>query len=250
MFRIQVFKDRRMVSVAAVAALMLVVVAAANAQSADSKNGDVIGRIDFEQANLPPANVEIDLKESMFTQIFGLGDAAIAGVAETLSKSSEASAGTRLAAEQLAAARQIIQLASKVVREVRVRGYEKMPDDLSSHLDGQLRGGSWENIVLLRQGDDNVRVSLLRSGESVRGVFVMVGDHGGLVLVNVVCDVSPDNVKELTSAATKIGLENGLAQAIEAKMKRFPARLPTPPTPPTAPAPPAAPAVGGAAKSR
>ena len=35
------------------------------------------------------------------------------------------------------------------------------------------------------------------------------------MFANAVCDVSPENVKKLTSAATKIGLENGLKQAIE-----------------------------------
>jgi hypothetical protein len=44
----------------------------------------------------------------------------------------------------------------------------------------------------------------------------------------VVCDVSPENAKKLTSAATKIGLENGLAQELEAKMQRMRPRLAPP----------------------
>jgi hypothetical protein len=42
--------------------------------------------------------------------------------------------------------------------------------------------------------------------------------------------LSPDNMKKVTAAATKIGLENGLAQVIEAKMPkhRLPPALPPP----------------------
>jgi hypothetical protein len=67
---------------------------------------------------------------------------------------------------------------------------------------------------------------LLRSEGAVRGVFVVAANGGGLFVGNVVCDISPDNVTKLTSAATKIGLENGLAQAIEEKMPKVQHRLP------------------------
>ena len=40
------------------------------------------GRLDFKAANLPEANVEVDLCQEMFRDLFGIGDAAIAGVAE------------------------------------------------------------------------------------------------------------------------------------------------------------------------
>ena len=43
------------------------------------------GRLDFEAANLPTANVEVDLSQAMFKDLFGIGDAAIAGVAEASS---------------------------------------------------------------------------------------------------------------------------------------------------------------------
>jgi hypothetical protein len=36
-----------------------------------------------------------------------------------------------------------------------------------------------------------------------------------------VCDVSPENVKKLSAAATKIGLENGLLQVLEKEMGRL-----------------------------
>ncbi|HVT29177.1 MAG TPA: DUF4252 domain-containing protein [Lacipirellulaceae bacterium] len=213
------------------------------AEPAESSKPEEVGRINFSEADLPPANVELDLSQGMFGDLFGIGDAAIAGVAEALAKSStgESSEGTRMAADKLAAARQIIELANKVVREVRVRAYEKSPGDLSSHFDSQLKSGNWEQILLVRKGDENARVSVIRRDNSIRGIFVVAGGHGGAALVNIVCDLSPQNVKELTSAATKIGLDNGLRQAIEMKMRGMHGRMVAPPRPPLPPKPPRAP---------
>jgi hypothetical protein len=61
-------------------------------------------------------------------------------------------------------------------------------------------------------------------------------------LANLVCDVSPENIKKLTSAAAKIGLENGLQQVLETKMREMHRHgpkthvdaLPVPPRPPKA----------------
>jgi hypothetical protein len=86
----------------------------------------------------------------------------------------------------------------------------------------------WETIARVRKGDENARVSLLRQDGAVRGIFVIATDGSGLVIVNAVCDISPDNVKKLTTAATRIGLENGLAQQINEKMQKMNHRLPPP----------------------
>jgi hypothetical protein len=214
------------------------------AEPAETSKPDMIGRIDFGKASLPPANVELDLSQGMFGDLFGIGDAAIAGVAVALSKSStgEHAEGTRMAAEKLAAARQIIELANKVVCEVRVRAYEKSPGDLSSHFESQLHNGNWEQVLLVRKGEDNAHVSVIRRDNAIRGIFVVAGGHGGEALVNVVCDISPDNVKELTEAATKIGLENGLRRVIEMNMRRVHGPMGGPPRPPLPPKPPRVPA--------
>lgn len=243
MSSIRCFLSRRAGSVGAVAAVVLYV-ATAQAQSADSKSesprGAVTGRIDFADADLPAATVEVDLSQEMFGDLFGLGDAAVAGVAETLLESAGAeNKGTKLAAEQLEAARQILQLGRDVVREARIRVYEDLPEEsgqaesIIGRFDGQLREGNWENLVRVRKDNENVRVSLIRSNGAVRGVFIVAANGNDLVLVNAMCDISPENVKKLTSAATKIGLENGLQQAIESKMQHMKHRLP-----PSAPAPP------------
>jgi hypothetical protein len=237
MTAVQVLMARRAGNRSAIAALVLSVAAAAHAQPAETTPAAPAGRINFGDLDLPPATVEVDLSRQMFSDLFGLGDAAVAGVAETLLKSADGNKGaegTRLAAEQLAAARQIMQLASDVVREVRVRVYEDLPEGaiepgkLISHFDEQLSAGDWENVVRVRDDNDSVRVSLLRSDGAIRGAFIVVADGSDLVLANVVADVSPENVKKLTSAAARIGLENGLQQVIEAKMRELPHRLPPP----------------------
>ena len=247
---IRSFLSRRAGSVGAVAAVVLYV-ATAQAQSVDSKSesprGAVTGRIDFDDADLPAATVEVDLSQEMFGDLFGLGDAAVAGVAETLLESAGAeNKGTKLAAEQLEAARQILQLARSVVREVRIRVYEDLPEEsgqaasIIGRFDGQLSAANWESLVRVRKDDESARISLIRSDGAVRGVFIVAANGDQLVLANAVCDISPENVKKLTSAATKIGLENGLQQAIESKMQHMKHRLPPQtPVPPVPAAPPA-----------
>jgi hypothetical protein len=240
MFEDMCLMIRRSGAIAAVAGLLFYSTIA-QAKSPGAATSDNLGRIDFEQANLPPANIELDLSQAMFGDLFGIGDAAVAGVAETLMKSNKGdhAEAMHLAADQLTAVRQIIGLAGKVVREVRVRAYEKMQEDLSSRFDKQLRDGEWEKVVVLRKGDENARLFIIHRNDSIRGAFVMAGGHGGQVLVNVVCDISPENVKSLTSAATKIGLDNNLEQVLEMKLRK--SRGPMPPAQMRAPSPPRAP---------
>src|SRR3954468_8381406 len=212
---------------------------AATAVRAESPtSSDSVGRIDFEAANLPPANVELDLSQNMFSSVFGISDAAIAGVAETLAKAAkgEHAEGTKLAADQLAAARQVVGLVGKVVHEVRVRAYEKSADDLFSRLEKQLSSDNWERVALARKGNESARVYAIYRDNAIRGVFIIASKHDGQALVNVVCDLSPDNVKSLTAAVTKIGLDNGLQQQIEMKMRRM--HGPAGPPGPASPAPP------------
>lgn len=241
---------RRAGMIAAVAGLMFHTTIA-KAKPDDSSEPATVGRIDFDAADLPPANVELDLSQGMFENLFGIGDAAVAGVSETLRKSTKGDYGDapHMVANQLAAVQQIIGLTGKVVREVRVRAYEKMSDDLSSKFDKQLRQGEWEKVVVVRKGNENARVFVIRQNDSIRGAFVMAGGHGGQVLVNVVCDISPDNVKSLTSAATKIGLENGLLKELEMKFQKGSGPIgPMPQNPKTPPKPPKPPRAAQPAK--
>jgi len=120
-----------------------------------------------------------------------------------------------------------MQIAGNVIREVRVRIYQELPDDaddaqrLYKPFDEQLRAGNWETLARVRNDEDVVRISAIRKGGALQGIFIVASDGESVALVNVVCDVSPKNVKKLTSAATKVGLENGLAQMIESQMKNL-----------------------------
>lgn len=202
-------------------ALVMYSAVAAQAQHASASPTEAIGRIDFAGANLPPATVEVELGPGMIGDLLGLGKAAIGGVAQTLVESPQGSETTKLAAEQLAAVQEIVQISSEVVQEVRVRVYENGPTDLGSKFTEQLKSSNWNTIVRVHDGDDNVQLSLVRKDGAVRGAFVVAADGDDLVLVNVVCNVSPEKVKTLTAKAVQIGLDNGLQQVIEQKLKHL-----------------------------
>jgi hypothetical protein len=195
--------------VAAVFGLMV----ALNALSSLANETAPAGRLDFEAAKLPTANLEVDLSQETFQSLFGIGDAAIAGITDELSKSEEGEAiKKQLTAQQLDAVRKIAELGGKFIREVRVRAYESLPegaDDVDTMLkpvDAQLRVAKWETVVRLRSDDDMVRVSVLQKEGSIRGIFVAASSDDGIAVANIVCDISPDNVKPLTAAMTKIGM--------------------------------------------
>jgi Domain of unknown function (DUF4252) len=222
------YLSRRHFAADALAATALVLsLSAAYSHAAEEVVKAPAGRLDFAAANLPEANVEVDLSQDMFQDIFGIGDAALAGVAESLLKGSGDDKGDapKLAAHQLEAAREIMQLASNVVREVHVRLYEGLPEGvdgpnaLYKPFEEQLSAGNWETIARVRDDENLVRVAVIRNEGSVKGVFVIATDGESVALANVVCDVSPDNVKKLTSAATTIGLENGLAAQLQLKFQ-------------------------------
>jgi hypothetical protein len=188
------------------------------------------GRLDFEAAKLPAANLEVDLSQDTFRSLFGIGDAAIAGVAETLFKSGDGEEGKnkQLTAEQLDAVRKIVELGGQFVREVRVRAYESLPediDDVDSMLkpfDGQLKAGKWETVVRVRSDDDMVRVAMLQKDGAVRGIFVAVTAGDGIAVANIVCDISPDKVKPLTAAITKIGMSADIQPIVKWTISRTP----------------------------
>lgn len=257
MCRLFYLSRRHFVMDVALTVLVLCTASAAYAQADESDNSAreiPVGRLDFDAADLPEANVEVDLSQEMFRDLFGIGDAAVAGVAESLLKSQskgDAAKATEMAAHQLEAARQILQLAGDVVHEVHVRVYEDLPAEvdgarsLYKPFEEQLKAGDWETLARVRKNDEVVRVAAIRNEGALQGVFVVASDGDSLVLANVVCDVSPENVRKLTSAATKIGLENGLAEEIQRKFRprivisgsevAGPATL-NPPSPPTVPA--------------
>ncbi len=218
---------RRSAGGAAMVAVLLLGATASYAQATASAGDGSTGRIDFAAADLPPANVEVDLTPETFGGLFGLSEAAISGIAESLSQTGDPNEATEIAAEKLAAAQKILLLAKEVVREVHVRVYKEFSEEtdksvnLAARFDEQLRTDDWNNVVKVRDGNESVRVSLLQKGDAIRGLFVVAAEGNEVVVVNVMCDASPENVKKLAAAATKIGLENGLQQLLEQKMKHL-----------------------------
>ena len=66
-----------------------------------------------------------------------------------------------------------------------------------------------------------MQVSAVRADGSIKGVFVIASESNKLVLVNVICDISPENAKRLTTAAVKAGLQAGLDKQLEEAMKHM-----------------------------
>ena len=144
-----VCRERRNMGLPAVA---LVVLSVAQFQATTAAAAPA-GRLNFDSANLPEATVEVDLSQEMFKDLFGIGDAAIAGIAETVLNSVEGGTDknkqAKLAAEQLEAAREIAQLVGNVVREVRVRAYESLPEGAN---DPQKLFGPFDEQLARRSG--------------------------------------------------------------------------------------------------
>lgn len=183
------------------------------------------GRVEFDFPGGAPANVEIDLKNGMLSALTDIAVAAVDGAAEGIRESGQGDA-VRQSTEIMGALREVLGLTGEVVKEVRLRVYEGMEDSstlasMQKYYQEKLDDGSWDNVVKVRDGDENVAVCVHREGSAIRGVFVMVGERDEMVLANVVCELTPDKIKQLTSKATKIGMRFGLGDAIEEMMREI-----------------------------
>jgi hypothetical protein len=150
----------------------------------------------------------------------GLGDAAIAGVAEALQTAPAGNESTqadvKLATNQLAAIRTIVSSVQGAVGEVRVYAASEGMDvaSLVNHYDAKLNESAWTKIVHGRDDEKFATVFLMRDSGAIRGVFVVATEGRELVLVNVLCDISPERIKQITKQATSIGLELGGEDAL------------------------------------
>ncbi len=213
----------------ACAALMCLLTVVARAEDPIASKPDSPGNVDFDYADAPAATVELDLSQGMFHDLFGIGDAAVAGIADALAKSGDSDSkhgaeGAKMASDQLAAARQIVQTVGQVVQGVRLRVYQGVTDQshktdkLVAYYDNKLRTDNWQSILRGHEGNQMVNVWAFRNSGAIKGLFVVAADKGNLLLANVVCDISPENVQKLSTAATNSALQAGLAQFIEMKM--------------------------------
>jgi hypothetical protein len=213
-----------------VAVALYLGVAAAYAQDSSPTAAENLGRVDFDYPGAAKASVEVDLSRDMFGDLFGIGDAALAGVVEALTQSPQGQEGSeaiKQAAAQAAATRELVGIAKDAIHDIRVRIYEGLEqpseekDGVIAHYDEKLSQGGWESTVRIQDGDDKVRVSAVRANGAIKGLFIVAGDGNDLVLVNVTCDLSPENAKKLTTAAVKSGLQAGLEKHLEHALKHM-----------------------------
>ena len=186
------------------------------------------GRVEFDFVGAPPATVEVDVSQGMLAALAGIGQGAIGGISEALVESSSGQGDTavRQSAEHLQAVNQIVAALTGVVHEVRVRVYDDLPPaaqatrgSMIAHYQDKLRSSDWESVVRVRDDDSNVNVCVVRDANAIRGVFVMVAGDEDLVMANLVCELTPEKVHQVSNQATKIGLKVGLEKAIQDAMK-------------------------------
>jgi len=202
---------------------VLILTAKANTSEAPAATPHASGNLEFDYPDAPAAKFELDVGQGMFQDLFGIGEAAVAGVVEGLAQSSTANGGedeAKATAEGLAAVQHVVQLVGKFVQGARVHGYEldgDKADDakkLEAYYTKKLRTQSWQTIFRVRDGDETYAVSTLRSAGAIKGLFIFCSDGSDVYLLNIVCDISPENVKELTSAAAKMGIKASTNQAM------------------------------------
>src|SRR5262249_51970044 len=116
----------------------------------------------------------------------------------------------------------IIANVQQAVGEVRVRVYQGQDDEgkvdpkaVAKHYADKLAGTEWAKIVQVRDRDESATVFVMRREGAIRGVFVVASDGNEMALVNVLCDLSPERVKQISQQATSIGLQVGGDQALK-----------------------------------
>ncbi|HEY2828321.1 MAG TPA: DUF4252 domain-containing protein [Pirellulales bacterium] len=225
-------------------AVMLLPVAA-HADEVEGKKATVCGNVDFDFPDAPPATMEVDVSQGLFKDLFGLGEAAVAGMVEGLAPSAAADDGdAKAAAEGLQAAQQAVQLVGKFVQGARFSSYEMSGDksDSAKKIDAyytkKLRAQNWQTLVRIRDGEETYAVSALRSEGAIKGIFIFAADGDDVYLMNLVCDISPENVKQLTGAAAQLGIKLSMSQdLIKEGMRKVELALQSPGLISIAPAP-------------
>lgn len=200
-------------------------------EGGSSAENPVSARVVFDYPDAPPATVEVDLGRGVIRDLLGLADAAIAGSLEGISDPAAGapSENVQFVVEQAAAAREVTDIAAGIIEEVHARVYESLPEAnqvgqaMADYYDQKLRDDGWESVLKVQDGEDGVRISLIRHAGSTRGVFVCVFDGREVVLVSVTGDLSPENVHKLTATAAKTAAKLGLLQKLDlavGEMKR------------------------------
>ena len=212
-----------------VMALTVLSLCAVSASAQSVRDNAAPGEIDLNIPDAPPPTVEIDLGRDLIGDLWGLGDAAFAGFLEGLQESTDPRSreSRQFIAEQYDSARQLGDVMEDVVHELHIRVYDDLPDgaglseQVARHFRQQLQQAGWESVIRVREGDELVRVSIVRDENVIRGVFVLAAERDELVLVNAVGSLSPENVKQLTRRATSIAVQLGLHEQLNEAVSRI-----------------------------
>ncbi|MBX3425130.1 MAG: hypothetical protein KF688_05570 [Pirellulales bacterium] len=215
-------------SLAAAAGLLATPTAVAQSSVAAATEPSRLVPIDHPGAE--SANVELTLTAAMFRDLAGLGDAALAGVAQGLLPSPDGQHPARaVAAEQVARIRDIVRVLEGTVEEVRVQVYADpgrsqaaSTPAVADHYTNKLNASGWDRIVKVATPRESVVVFAHRQDGALRGLFVVAGKGNELVLVNAACDISPDRLKRVTEQLTKVWLELGGDRELERAVERLP----------------------------
>lgn len=179
--------------------------------------------IPFDHPDADAPNLEVNVSGPILDDLFGLGAAALEGVAEGLLQADADSPTNKTAAAQVGAIREMVGLVRGAVDEARVRIYsdrESVPSasEIAQHYSAKLAPAGWEPVVRMKSDRESIAVLLQRTDGALRGLFVVVGDGSELVLVNAACDISPERLKHLTKRATVLALEMGAAEELHRAM--------------------------------
>lgn len=217
---LQMFRSPLAASAALSALLLIAPVELPAADVASSLSPS--SRITLKYADAPPATVELDLGFGLFSDLFGISDAVLDGVTEAMTKFQADNGGdsqaVRLTQEQITAVKQVLSIAKSSVNGVQIRIYEDAGESIApmaAHYEQQVAKVGWDNVLRVKDDDEQVRISLHRESGSVKGALVVATDGDDAVVALVDCDLSPENAKRLSQTITKAALELGLDEVLE-----------------------------------
>ncbi len=73
----------------------------------------------------------------------------------------------------------------------------------------------WDSVVRVYEHDSKVAVKVRRQADAIHGVFVIVADDHSVVVINAVCELTPERIKQVARGATMMGMNLGLEKAIQ-----------------------------------
>lgn len=203
---------------AAALSTLVVTMVSSTALAQDYAAEYLSGRIEMDVPELPPPSVELDFGQGLIRHAIEMGDAAAAGFLQGLTDSADPSTADNMKyiAQQLTSAREFSDAAGEVIQEVHVRAWEQMDSDGNpaevalEHFDDRLRADGWSPTIKARETNKQACVFVLHEDDSVRGVFLIASEGEKLALVNVIGNLSTENIHRLTETLTRIGVQLGL----------------------------------------